>query len=83
MPWARPRVCHVFCLDRHLCVVDGFLSDPAAFSMFYRAHARGLLLFFTRRTFDAEAARARVSRALRALGDSLVASSVAVGEDLR
>jgi RNA polymerase sigma factor (sigma-70 family) len=36
--------------------VEGFLSDPGAFSTFYSAHARALLLFFTRRTFDAEAA---------------------------
>jgi RNA polymerase sigma factor (sigma-70 family) len=36
--------------------VEGFLSDQAAFSVFYRAHARPLLLFFTRRTFDGEAA---------------------------
>jgi RNA polymerase sigma-70 factor (ECF subfamily) len=36
--------------------VEGFLTDSAAFSVFYRAHARRLLVFFTRRTFDAEAA---------------------------
>jgi RNA polymerase sigma-70 factor, ECF subfamily len=36
--------------------VEGFLSDPGAFSVFYREHARMLLVFFTRRTFDAEAA---------------------------
>jgi RNA polymerase sigma factor (sigma-70 family) len=36
--------------------VDGFLADSGAFSTFYRANAQTLLLFFTRRTFDAEAA---------------------------
>jgi RNA polymerase sigma factor (sigma-70 family) len=36
--------------------VDGFLSDATAFSAFYRANAKRLLVFFTRRTFDAEAA---------------------------
>ena len=36
--------------------MDGFLSDPGAFSTFYSEHARTLLLFFTRRTFDVEAA---------------------------
>lgn len=49
-------VCHVLGVGRHFVVVPGFLSDPDAFAMFYRAHARTLLLFFTRRTFDAEAA---------------------------
>ncbi len=34
----------------------GFLDDREGFSRFYRAHARDVLLFFTRRTFDAEAA---------------------------
>jgi RNA polymerase sigma factor (sigma-70 family) len=43
-------------VDRHFVVVEGFLSDPGAFSTFYSAHARALLLFFTRRTFDVEAA---------------------------
>jgi RNA polymerase sigma-70 factor (ECF subfamily) len=43
-------------VDRHFVVVEGFLSDPGAFSTFYSAHARTLLLFFTRRTFDVEAA---------------------------
>ena len=37
-------------------MVEGFLGDSGAFSVFYRAHARTLLLFFTRRTFDAEEA---------------------------
>ena len=37
-------------------LVAGFLDDREEFSRFYRAHARGLLLFFTRRTFDPEAA---------------------------
>lgn len=30
---------------------------PMAFDGFYQAHARELLLFFTRRTFDVEVAR--------------------------
>jgi RNA polymerase sigma factor (sigma-70 family) len=57
---ARPApgggVCHVFWFGRHFVVVGGFLGDRDAFSSFYRANARTLLLFFTRRTFDAEAA---------------------------
>ena len=32
-------------------------ADPAAFGEFYREHARPLLVFFVRRTFDVEAAR--------------------------
>ena len=36
--------------------MEGFLSDREAFSTFYSEHARTLLLFFTRRTFDVEAA---------------------------
>jgi RNA polymerase sigma factor (sigma-70 family) len=33
-----------------------WLADEAAFSLFYRRHAQALLVFFTRRTFDVEAA---------------------------
>jgi RNA polymerase sigma-70 factor (ECF subfamily) len=33
-----------------------FLEDREQFSSLYRAHARGLLVYFTRRTFDAELA---------------------------
>jgi RNA polymerase sigma factor (sigma-70 family) len=36
--------------------VNGFLADEAAFSQFYRAHSRGLLVFLARRTFDSQAA---------------------------
>jgi RNA polymerase sigma-70 factor (ECF subfamily) len=36
--------------------VPGFLDDRETFSRFYRAHARRLVVFFTRRTFEAEAA---------------------------
>jgi DNA-directed RNA polymerase specialized sigma24 family protein len=43
-------------VDRHFVVVEGFLGDSGTFSAFYRANARTLLLLFTRRTFDAEAA---------------------------
>jgi RNA polymerase sigma factor (sigma-70 family) len=32
------------------------LADEAAFSAFYRRHARALLVYFTRRTYDVEAA---------------------------
>lgn len=35
--------------------MESFLADPEAFSRFYRANARNLLVFFTRRTFDAQA----------------------------
>ncbi len=59
--------------------------DPAAFAEVYDEHARAMLVFFARRTFDAEvaadlaaetfaqaeAARARVSRALRGLTHQL------------
>jgi RNA polymerase sigma factor (sigma-70 family) len=36
--------------------VDGFLADAADFSRLYRAHSRSLLVFFARRTFDAQVA---------------------------
>ncbi|HEX3873392.1 MAG TPA: RNA polymerase sigma factor [Solirubrobacteraceae bacterium] len=36
--------------------MGGFLEDPAAFSRFYRAESRGLLVFFARRTLDAQVA---------------------------
>lgn len=36
--------------------MTGFLADRDAFSAFYRAHVTGLLVFFTRSTFDPEAA---------------------------
>ena len=34
----------------------GFLSGPEQFSCFYRTHSREVLVYFTRRTFDAQAA---------------------------
>jgi RNA polymerase sigma-70 factor (ECF subfamily) len=34
--------------------VTRYLDDRDSFASFYRAHSRALLLFFTRRTFDAE-----------------------------
>src|SRR5579884_2813393 len=37
-------------------VMESFLADSEAFSAFYRAHARALVVFFARRTLDAEAA---------------------------
>jgi RNA polymerase sigma factor (sigma-70 family) len=37
-------------------VVDGFLGTEAGFSRFYRRHAETLLIFFTRRCFDAQVA---------------------------
>jgi RNA polymerase sigma-70 factor (ECF subfamily) len=39
--------------------MDRFLADPQKFSDFYRSHAKAvliLLIYFTRRTFDAEVA---------------------------
>ena len=36
--------------------MSGFLEDRDGFSEFYRAHSRDLVVFFTRRTFDAELA---------------------------
>jgi RNA polymerase sigma-70 factor (ECF subfamily) len=36
--------------------MDGFLADPHGFSRFYRAHSRDVLVFFVRRTFDAQVA---------------------------
>jgi RNA polymerase sigma-70 factor (ECF subfamily) len=36
--------------------VEGFLSSEADFSRFYREHAEGLLIFFTRRCFDPQVA---------------------------
>jgi RNA polymerase sigma-70 factor, ECF subfamily len=36
--------------------VSSFLEDRASFGGFYREHARALLIFFTRRTFDAQTA---------------------------
>lgn len=36
--------------------MEPFLADRDAFSDFYRTHVRAVLVFFTRRTFDAEAA---------------------------
>jgi RNA polymerase sigma-70 factor (ECF subfamily) len=36
--------------------VERFLADRDAFAAFYRSHSRTVLVFFTRRTFDAEAA---------------------------
>jgi RNA polymerase sigma-70 factor, ECF subfamily len=36
--------------------VASFLADGEAFSAFYRAHARDLVVFFTRSTFDPEVA---------------------------
>ena len=35
--------------------MERFLTDPDAFSRFYRENARNLLVFFTRRTFDPQA----------------------------
>jgi RNA polymerase sigma-70 factor (ECF subfamily) len=35
--------------------MERFLADADGFSHFYRSHARDLLVFFTRRTFDAQA----------------------------
>lgn len=48
--------CHVFRGAGHLSVMESFLADSQAFSAFYRAHARALLVFFARRTLDAEVA---------------------------
>jgi RNA polymerase sigma-70 factor (ECF subfamily) len=36
--------------------VDGFLRSEADFSRFYREHVDGVLIFFTRRCFDAQVA---------------------------
>jgi RNA polymerase sigma-70 factor, ECF subfamily len=36
--------------------VEHFLDDRDGFTDFYRAHSRALIVFFTRSTFDAEAA---------------------------
>jgi RNA polymerase sigma-70 factor (ECF subfamily) len=36
--------------------VDGFLRSEADFSRFYREHVEGVLIFFTRRCFDARVA---------------------------
>jgi RNA polymerase sigma factor (sigma-70 family) len=36
--------------------VEGFLATEEGFSRFYRAHADGLLVFFTRRAFDVQVA---------------------------
>ena len=36
--------------------MSAFLADPPSFTGFYRANARDVLIFFTRRTFDAAAA---------------------------
>jgi DNA-directed RNA polymerase specialized sigma24 family protein len=36
--------------------VDGFLGSEADFSRFYREHVDGVLIFFTRRCFDAQVA---------------------------
>jgi RNA polymerase sigma-70 factor (ECF subfamily) len=36
--------------------MDGFLADAEDFSRFYRAHSRELLVYFARRTFDAQVA---------------------------
>ncbi len=36
--------------------MDGFLASPEEFSRFYRADSRRLLIYFSRRTFDPQAA---------------------------
>jgi RNA polymerase sigma-70 factor (ECF subfamily) len=45
-----------FALRDTLVAVSGFLADAEAFSYFYRGNARSVLVFFARRTIDAEAA---------------------------